>query len=114
MHRFVLISLASFVLSGCFAWDELKQSEALLDAHSPTAKRMREEEVKKALAEADVKKGPTVSERTKDWWDNAGTLSRLPDQSASADPMVSCRLGDSVRFTKQTDCLSRGGRVGKL
>lgn len=112
MKRIAVYIAALFLLSGCFVWDELEKGEALMDAYSPNRrKRMEEEEAARAAAEAE--KQPTASERAAAWWDSARSIGPRPDDAPSDDPMVSCRLGGSVRFTKRSECMSRGGILPK-
>ncbi|HEY5657903.1 MAG TPA: hypothetical protein VIY27_08955 [Myxococcota bacterium] len=107
--RGVLVAItALFLLSGCFVWDELEKGEAILDAHSPNRNKRKQEEEAAAKA-AEAEKAPTASERAAQWWDSARSIGPRPDDKPAADPMVSCRLGGATRFTKQSDCLARGG-----
>jgi len=112
MKRLAVYIAAVFLLSGCYVWDELEQSEAMMDAYSPNAKKRKEEE-EAARAAAEAENQPSASERAAEWWDGARSLGPRPDDAPSADPMVSCRLGGSVRFTKRSECISRGGSLPK-
>ena len=107
--RSVLVALtAVFLLSGCFVWDELEKGEAIIDAHSPNRKKRLQEEQAAAKA-AEAENAPTAAQRAAEWWDSARSIGPRPDDKPDADPMVSCRLGNATRFTKQSDCLARGG-----
>jgi hypothetical protein len=112
MKRIAVYIAAMFLLSGCFVWDELNKSEALLDAYSPKARKQQEEQ-EAARAAAEAEKQPSASERAAEWWGSAHSIGARPDDAPSADPMVSCRLGAGVRFTKRSECIARGGSLPK-
>jgi hypothetical protein len=108
MRRVLVALTAVFLLSGCFVWEELEKGEAILDAHSPNRNKRKQEEEAAAKA-AEAANAPTAAERAAEWWDNARSLGPSPDDKPDADPMVSCRIGGSTRFTRRSDCMARGG-----
>jgi hypothetical protein len=113
--RLLVLLLVALQGSGCFAFDELDKGNAILDAHSPTRNKNAVEHAAQAAGETPGKPGtgdPKLDPkaREKAWWGGARSLSSA-DAKPSSDPNVRCRIAGSVRFTRQTDCLTQGGTV---
>ena len=95
MCRLVLIVLASFWLTGCFVFEELRKGDALIEQHSSRWRDKRDaDNAKKAeAAEAKAKAAPPIEwAKTKDklseWWDEA--LEEEPIERDPNDHIVSC------------------------
>ncbi len=117
MCRLVLIALASFWLTGCFVFEEIRKGNELMDQHASPARRKKEAEAKsqaEAAATNDAKSGPLIEwKKTKDrlaeWWEEATEEERVapnPD-----DHIVSCKVNGKVQFTRKSQCEIRGGRM---
>jgi hypothetical protein len=100
MRAFAIV-LASLLCSGCFAFEEIDKGYELMEAHSPVKKPGEEPE---PTAQAKARPDPRAQ-----WWATATTLE--PRSADGDDPLVSCRLGGGTRFTRRSDCLTRGGSV---
>lgn len=97
---------------GCFVFDELDKGEAIMDAHRPAAKKKKEEVEAAKSGEAP----PTYSQVTQNWWKDATSLSKAPEQGddEAGDPnaTVTCKHEGKTFFTRRSDCLARGGSAG--
>jgi hypothetical protein len=100
MRAFAIV-LASLLCSGCFAFEEIDKGYELMESHSPIKKPAEEPE---PTAQAKAQPDPRAQ-----WWRTATTLE--PRSADGDDPLVSCRLGGGTRFTRRSDCISRGGSV---
>lgn len=102
--------LSPISLSGCFVFDEIDKGMEIMDAHTPAAnKKKQKEEVEAAQGE----KPPTYQQAVESWWKDAKSLSLAPgDAEASDDPVVPCTHEGKQVFTKQSDCIARGGTPG--
>jgi hypothetical protein len=92
--------------TGCYVFDELDKSQAMLD-HGAKAKKEKAE-ANAAAAKAKAEKQNELEERVSHWWEGARTLSSSP-QANTADPAIGCRIGSALRFMRRSDCLSQGG-----
>lgn len=106
--RVVLLCLFAAFWCGCFVFDELDKGMEIMDAHSP--KRNQKAAEQKAQDGEDAEKPPTYAEKVGGWWQNATSLSSKPN--ASSEPFVQCTASGQTFYTKQSDCLARGGRPG--
>ena len=110
--RAVFLSLCAALWCGCFAFDEIDKGMEIMDAHTSTENRKKEEARKAAEAagRGEDEKPPTYAEKVGEWWQDATSLSSKPN--ASAEPFVSCTAGGKTFYTKRSDCAARGGRAG--
>ena len=99
--RALAVLLVSLLCCGCFAFEEIDKGYEIMESHSPKKKQAEEpEQTAKAAARPDPRA---------QWWRTATTLE--PRSADGDDPLVSCRLGGGTRFTRRSDCISRGGSV---
>ena len=96
MFRLVLIALASFSLTGCFVFEEIRKGNELMDQHASTASRQKKTE-RASLAEAAEGKAPQG---------HLPTLQYRPD-----DPVIRCQANGQVRFTRKSQCENQRGRI---
>ena len=102
--RSACLMLVALLSSGCFVLDEIDAGMEIMEAHTPADKK------KPKQAESDgeePEKPPTYNESVAGWFENATTLG--PRSEGGDNPVVKCKLGGAVRFTKRTDCRSQGG-----
>ncbi len=106
MLRLLPMLAASFVLCGCFVFEELEAGEKLMEQNSPRA-AAKAEEAAKAATDGGAPAKPAGAA----WWSEARSLGRVPE-AAPDDPNapVSCRIQGAVRFMRRADCHSQGGR----
>ena len=108
------LTLVGFLGSGCFVFDEIDSGMEIMEAHTPAANKKKKEEAA-AQTTKDGEAPPTYSQVTQDWWKDASSLSKAPEEEGDApDPnaMVSCQHGGKTFFARRSDCLARGGRAG--
>lgn len=123
MFRLVLIALASFSLTGCFVFEEIRKGNELMDQHASTASRQKKTE-RASLAEAAEGKAPKgkaskiaslvewknkTQEELSEWWDEVaaeGPIAPPPD-----DPVIRCQANGQVRFTRKSQCENQRGRT---
>ena len=99
--RVLGVALLSACLSGCWVLDELDAGAKKMDQFS--GKSATDEPAEEELP---ATRGPR--QRISDYFasqKNARTLT--PGQMSSE--IVSCKLGGSTQFMKQSECVSRGG-----
>ncbi len=117
MSRLVLIALASFWLSGCFVFEEIRKGNELMDQHASPARRKKESDAAARAEEAAAmasKAGPLVDwKKTKgklsEWWEEA--LEEEPIGPDPNDHITRCEVNGQVRFTRKSQCELRGGRT---
>ncbi len=99
-----LLCLALVLCQGCFVFDELDKSKAMLPKKAPAAAA----ETAPAEPEpAPTRSGPGPLERLQKWW--AKRSEPPPRQRDPADVMVRCELHGERWYTHRFDCLARGG-----
>jgi hypothetical protein len=117
MSRLLLIALASFWLTGCFVFEELRKGDAIIEAHSSRWRKKKEADetaqVEAAAAKA-AKAGPPIEwaktkERLADWWEEA--IEEEPIEPDPDDHIVGCEVKGQVRFTRKSQCEIYGGRT---
>lgn len=94
-----LVGLALSTTAGCGALDEIDKANAKM----PSSKKAKAAAPSAATDQADA--GNPLLERSKQWWDEAKSLS--PTESSSA--IVQCRLASGTQFMDRDDCRARGG-----
>ena len=112
MTRLLAIALAGLLCNGCFVLEELNAGEAILEKHSPTARRQAAEAKKREAEMAANPKGkkvPTAQERAQAWWGKAQVLA--PGSVKSTSSIARCQIAGKVQFLSKSDCQLRGGRV---
>ncbi len=115
MYRLVLIALASFCLSGCFVFEEIRKGNEILDSHASPARRAKEAEHAAEEAAADAaNSGPPIEwakakDRLSEWWDEA--IEEDPIEPEPNDHIISCEFKGKVRFTRRSQCELQGGRT---
>jgi hypothetical protein len=112
--RLLAVLLVSFLASGCFVFDELDKGNKILDtnfSHHAGEQPKDKDAATTADAKGAAKPNPNdPKEKAKSWWQGAHTLSRA-DEKPSKDPNVKCDIGGKVRFSRQSNCVSQGGKV---
>jgi hypothetical protein len=98
--------LAVLLCSGCFVIDEIEKGQAIMSAHDGKADAVQESEG------SDDAKGPpkTSRERLAEYY--AKQRAKAPEPTKNLDPandVGSCRIGNSVKFMRRSDCRLRGG-----
>ena len=122
MFRLTAILLSSLWISGCFIAEEIRKGDDLIEQHSVGWREKKkgiqkvEEETAEAEAETQSRRarnaGPGVKDKLSDWWHE--TVDEEPVKSNPDDKLVSCSIGGSVKFVRQSDCELRRGRVKQL
>jgi hypothetical protein len=117
MCRLLLIALASFWLSGCFVFEEIRKGNELMDSHASPARRKKAADAA-SQAEADVanaaKSGAPIEwakakDRLSEWWHEA--IEEDPIEPDPDDHIISCEINGKVRFTRKSQCELGGGRT---
>jgi hypothetical protein len=102
--------------SGCFVFDELDKGKEIMDAHTPAAKKKKDEAEAAKAAAGNGEAPPTYDQLTQKWWKDASSLSKAPDEEDGEAPdpnaTVSCQHDGKTFYTRRSDCLARGGRTG--
>lgn len=115
MERLIAISLLVWLCQGCFAFEELEKGEALMDQF---AGRDASEEPAAQNTAGGPERGPREAgfeglsawtDKFEGWW-HAAWERKAPERDPD-DIVVRCQLGDAPRFTRKSDCLTRGGRI---
>jgi hypothetical protein len=122
VFRLAAILLSSLWISGCFIAEEIRKGDALIEQHSvgwrEKKKGMQQAEEEAAKAEAGTQSrraqnaGPGVKDKLSDWWHE--TVDEEPVKVNRDDKLVSCSIGGSVKFVRQSDCELRRGRAKQL
>jgi hypothetical protein len=89
--------------------DELDSAAALM----PTKGKSKVEEKKDAAVVAATSVGArknAILQRSKEWWNSATSLAPTGLESS----IVSCRLREGTQFMSKNDCLSQGGKPGRV
>lgn len=95
-------------LTGCMALDELDAANAKM-SKKPAAAAPADKSAGGTGAALVAKANPLL-EKSKDWWDQATSLSPAETKTS----VVQCRLPGSTQFMDRDDCLSRGGIAGAM
>ncbi len=107
--RTLALVLPLTFMPGCFVIDELEAGRAIMDAHTPAAKKT--ERLEKEMANGE--KPLTYEQMVGSWWKDAKSINVSPGQRlATDDPMVPCTHAGRTVYTKRSDCVARGGRAG--
>ena len=117
MCRLLLIAFASFWLTGCFVFEELRKGDALIEQHSSRWRKKKEAEAASQAEAAEAKaakSGPPIEwtktkDRLAEWWDEA--LEEEPIEPDPDDHIVGCEVKGQVRFTRKSQCEIYGGRL---
>ena len=105
--KLLLAILTLLLCSGCFVIDEIDKGHELMKAHD--GKNEDAEESREGVADS---KGPpkTPSERLAEYY--AKQRAKAPEPKQNMDPandVGQCRIGNSVKFMRRSDCRLRGG-----
>ena len=122
MFRLAAILLSSLWISGCFVAEEIRQGDALIEQHSvgwrEKKKGMQQAEEESAKAETETQSrqarsaGPGVKDKLSDWWHE--TVDEEPVKTDPNDKIVSCKIGGTLQFLRESDCQLRRGRAKEL
>ena len=93
------IAILSLTLSGCWVLDELDEGSKKMERYSPSKPAAEAEE--EALP---AHKGPRVGE----YFANQKNTRTFTKGQVSGE-IVSCKVGGSTQFMKQSECVNRGG-----
>ncbi len=102
----LLLALCLTTHSGCMIMDEIDSANAKMQKQ---AKKKTPETPAASPAPGAPQPRSALLEQSKQWWENAKSLSPADEPSAS---IVSCRLPGGTQFMSRDDCLTRGGRPG--
>ncbi len=110
VRRLVFLCLVPLFLAGCFVFEELDQSQKILDQHSPSSKpgtTASSPSARRAQADPSLMdRARDVGEKIGDWWDEL-----LKPPPGPGDEIVRCRVAGNTQFTRRDECTARGGRV---
>ena len=114
MHRLLVVLGLALLCQGCFVFDEIDKGNEILDKHYGHDRRPGKKEGRAGAGrEQEEEEEPgmlaSLKERALEQWDEwtkPKPVERDPD-----DIVVRCDLGESVTFTRKSDCNIRGGRV---
>ena len=117
MSRLVLIALASFWLTGCFVFDEIRKGNELMDQHASPARRKKAAEAaaqaeaaeEKASQAGSIRDWTKAKDRLAEWWSEA--IEEDPIAPDPDDHITRCEVNGQVRFTRKSQCEIRGGRM---
>jgi hypothetical protein len=104
--KLLLPFLAVLLCSGCFVIEEIEKGQAIMGMHDGKDEVARESEG------TDDAKGPpkTPRDRLAEYY--AKQRAKAPEPTKDLDPandVGSCRIGNSVKFMRRSDCRLRGG-----
>jgi hypothetical protein len=111
MKRILWISLILCLStsSGCMVMDELDSAAAMLPSKGKSTDASKKEEAVVA-ATSGAEKRNAILQRSKEWWNSATSLAPTGLKSS----IVSCRLPEGTQFMSKSDCLSHGGKPGRV
>ena len=115
MRRLIAIVLLVWLCPGCFAFEELEKGEALMDQYGGRDASESPAEQKTAGGRArDSREVGSYglaawTDKVEGWWQAA--WERKPPERDPDDIVVRCELGPALRFTRKSDCITRGGRI---
>jgi hypothetical protein len=95
------IALLTLGLSGCWVMDELDKSSKKIDMYTGKSAEKAQEEEPVVLPKGK-------RQRLGDYFANQKNARTLTKGQLPGD-IVSCKLGSSTQFMKQSECLHRGG-----
>jgi hypothetical protein len=104
--KLLLPILAVLLCSGCFVFEEIEQGHAIMTAHDGIDDDAEE------AKEAEEAKGPpkTPRERLAEYYAKQRAKASEPTKNVDpANDVGSCRIGNSVKFMRRSDCRLRGG-----
>ena len=115
MGRLLAITLVAGLCQGCFVFEEIDKGQAMLDGHS--GRKVQAEKAAREPGRASARGAgqeeqswiATWTEKAEGWWQEA--WQRKPPERDPDDTVVRCRLGETTRFTRKSDCLIAGGRI---
>lgn len=114
MLRVLAATLCLAFCLGCPILDELDKGSAEMDKYSPTARKLKEQKEKEAVAKPQGGSGAvskageaaaSAKEAASQWWSNAKSLA--PDEADGN--IVRCILPDGEQFMARHDCQMRAG-----
>ncbi len=110
MVRLLCIALCACWLSGCFVFEELDSGMEIMEHHSKREKASDPAATsggRRAKSEPDLlTRLQAAGGKVVDWWDDVRRPAPDPN-----DGVVRCRVGGTTQFTRQSECVARGGRV---
>jgi hypothetical protein len=117
MPRLVLIALASFWLTGCFVLEELRKGDELIEQHSSNWRKRKEAEASAQAETAQAKaskSGPILNwtekkDQLAEWWREVAE--EEPIEPDPDDHIIRCDVRGQIRFTRKSQCETRGGRI---
>ena len=111
MKRILWISLLLCLStsSGCMVIDELDSAAALMPSEGNSKEEAKQNEAVIAAASGAATKS-AILQRSKEWWNSATSLAPTGLESS----IVSCRLPEGTQFMSKNDCLSHGGKPGRV
>jgi hypothetical protein len=104
--------LVAWLCQGCFILDEIDAGNKILDQHSPNRRAQQEAPAPTPRTAAGEEEGflEGAVASVKSWWKKMrepAAPQRDPD-----DGVVRCTIGNRTQFTRKSDCIVRGGRIG--
>jgi hypothetical protein len=95
--------------SGCMVIDELDSAAALMPSKGKSKNEAKQDESVVAATPGAERKN-AILRRSKEWWKSATSLAPTGLESS----IVSCRLREGTQFMSRNDCLSHGGKPGRV
>ena len=111
MKRILWISLLLCLStsSGCMVMDELDSAAAMLPSTGKSKDEAKKDDAV-SVATSGAEKKNAILQRSKEWWQSATSLAPTGLESS----IVSCRLPEGTQFMSKNDCLSHGGKPGRV
>jgi len=106
MSRILFISLllGLFASTGCMVLDEVDAANAKMKSLSKKQDKADDGSAE-SMASKAVKTKNELLQQSKEWWNEATSLSPTAVDSS----IVSCRVQGETQFMSKDDCLVRGG-----
>jgi hypothetical protein len=89
--------------------DELDSAAALMPSGGKSKDEGKKDAAVVAAASGAARKN-AILQRSKEWWNSATSLA----PSGLESSIVSCRLPEGTQFMSKNDCLSHGGKPGRV
>lgn len=91
--------------------DELDSAAALLPVSDDAKEANADQKDDATVAAASgASKKSAILQQSKEWWNRATSLAPTGLKSS----IVSCRLSEGTQFMSKDDCLSHGGKPGRV
>ena len=103
------LSVALWLCTGCFVFDEIDQGRKILDKHAGHTRPGAPAQEEAPAPEPAPEQGPSLFARAQAFL--AEHWQREAPEGGGDTSIVSCELEDGTTFTRESVCLSQGGRV---